>query len=137
MLRNALSAALFVALTGCGGKVASTSREAASKAYHQGFAEFEQRNYQSALNSLTMAIDAGWLNPDLAVDALAKRAVANAALGNFDGANADLERMKNAPDQALFWAANAFVLTKRGKTSEAAAALRQAKQLNPTLQPFK
>jgi tetratricopeptide (TPR) repeat protein len=137
MLRTSLTVTLFVSLIGCGGSSASVNRESATKAYRAGLAAFEQQNYQATLENLTIAIGSGYLNPDLSIDALAKHAVANAALGNFDSANVDLERMKNAPDQSLFWAAKAFVLTKRGDTAEAAAALQQAKRLNPNLEPFK
>ncbi|MCI0333059.1 MAG: hypothetical protein L0228_07540 [Planctomycetes bacterium] len=136
MQRYCLRVALVVSLVGCGGGTTSVSRVEANAAYQEGVAALDERNYQAALDKLTIAADSGWLNPDFAVDAIAKRAVANAALGNFTVAGVDLDRIQSAPDQSIVLAAKAFVLQKQGRTAEAGYALKQAKRLNPAIRPF-
>lgn len=137
-MRKVIWIAMLVALAGCGGGSGPTGvgREDASKALRDGLTAFDGHDYQKAADQLSTAIDAGWLNPDLATEAVVKRAVCRANLRDFAGAEADLDRVKNAPDQGSVLAAKAYVLARQGRTAEAKQVFAQAKRIDPLVKPF-
>ena len=129
----------LVVVLGCGGssQVAQT-RLSAQAAFSEGFDSFANKQYETARALLTEAIESGGLYIELYGDAYAMRAVAAAALGDTQAANADLQRLKNAPvDASLVLAAEASVLLKLGKKKEAELAWRRAKRLNPRVKLFR
>jgi tetratricopeptide (TPR) repeat protein len=129
----------MLTVVGCGSSAqVANQRETAGEAYAAGVAAFESRDFATAADKLTAAIDAHGLNPDQYANAFLKRAVAAAATDDFETASADLDILeRGAPNLDEVYAARAFVLLKQGKGSEAKAAFAKARQLNPRVQPIR
>lgn len=131
---------LMAGSIGCGRSSAklANQREMAGEAFGSAVAAFQNKDFAAAAEQFTAAIEARGLNPDQYGEAFLKRAVANAALGNFDAANADLDKLvRGAPNMDEVYAARAFVLLKQGKRGEAQAMFRKARQLNSQVRMFR
>lgn len=113
-------------------------RRAAANAYNTGLAAFASKDYATAEASLSQAIDAGGLNPDLFADASIKRAVCWAATGKQAEALESLQKIEPwGENQDAVYAARSYILAKQGKAAESRAALARARRLNPRVQEFK
>ncbi len=87
---------------------------------------------------LSAAIGAGGLQPDAYGDALIKRAIAQAHLGQYEAAHAALDRAEpGAPDLASVHAARSFVFKRQGNEESAGREFAQAKALNPRVQEIR
>jgi hypothetical protein len=130
------AAAIVVMLAGCGRGTDEVSRRRAQVAYDEAVAAVDNKDFTTAQQRLTEAIDSG-LHVDLCDDAFGLRAVCHAALGNLQAAEADIAQMdEGGGDQSLILATKAYVLQKQGKAAEAKNSLQKAKQLNPKVRPF-
>jgi len=133
VIRNGLLVLLVLGAPGCGGSSAKQAigREEAAQAYIDGMAALESKDYATAQQQLTVAIDTGFLNIDRYVNASTKRAIAYAAQGDFDTALAELdELLKDAPNTDEIHAVRSFVFEKQGKDREAKAAWEAARKIN-------
>ena len=126
-------------LVGCGSsRQREQSREGANQAYRAGTAALGKRDYTNAVQQLTAAIEGGWLNIDVNVHAHVKRAIANAALDNYDAAYVDLDAAEQtSPYSDRVYAARSYVLTKQGRKKEAKAAWAKARRINRSVEKFK
>ena len=135
-----LPLALGVVITGCGRSAGlpEDTRKAAQQALQEGFAAFESRDYATARAKLDEALASGGVYAGSIVEARVKRAVAAAATGDMEFANAELAELEQtAPELDLVFAGRAFILKKQGKPAEARAALAKARQYNSQVQEFK
>jgi tetratricopeptide (TPR) repeat protein len=127
-------------LTGCSSSDADNAaiRQSASDAYSAGIQAFDAKDYPKAVESFSVAISQGGLNPDSYTDAAVKLAVGYGATGKFDEAAQLLDNLeRGAPELDLVYAARSYVLAKQGKLAESRAALAKARQYNRTVQEFK
>jgi Tfp pilus assembly protein PilF len=118
-------------IQGCGSpaKQAQT-RETAAQSYQAGVSALENRDYSGAKENLTLALESGHLGY-VTTNAFMKRAIANAALGDFDAAHADLDTAtKGEGETAEIFSARTYVFEKQGKSTEAKAAWNQARKLD-------
>ena len=132
-----LLAALAAGCSNSGEKQAD-SRRAAAEAYSSALTAFSSKDYATAEQAFTNAIDLGGLNPDLMVDASIKRAVCWGSAGKPIEAIAELQKIETwgaSPDAV--YAARSYVLAKQGKAAESRAALAKARQYNRTVQELK
>ncbi len=123
---------------GCGGssELAHT-RETAHAAVQEGQAAFASRDFATTAAKLAPAVASGMLNVDVYCQATVELAIAYAADGKYDEALAALDKLTaEAPNQAEIFAARSFVFKKQGKSREAAAALQQARKLNPRIKEY-
>jgi Tfp pilus assembly protein PilF len=131
---------LVAMVAGCSypGEKQEDARRVAAEAYDKAQQAFASKDYATAGVSLTEAINAGGLNPDLLVDATAKRAVCWGATGKPTEAIESLQQIESwGEQQDVVLAARAYVLAKQGKVAESRAALAKARQYNRTVQEFK
>ena len=138
--RQACTGLLMLAAVGCSsaGEEHADDRRSAYAQYNEALAAFASKDYTTAEAKLTAAIDAHGLNPSAYSDAIVKRVFCRAKAGNFDEANADLEKLGPSPenlDQVL--AVRTYILRKQGKVAESRTTFAKAKRLNPTVQEFK
>jgi Tfp pilus assembly protein PilF len=133
--RNPLSIGLVIvlgaALVGCNTAAKrNLSREEAAQAYTDGTAALESRDFTTAVEKLTLALEGGWLGY-ITATAYTQRAIANAALGNYDAALADLDVAEQGEgESAETLVARSYVFEKQGKQQEAKTAWNQARRLN-------
>ena len=132
LLTNISLVCLSAWLVGCGSQAQQVeNRQTAAQSHQEGVASFSGKDYPAAQQQLTAAIEAGDLPVDLYVDAHVKRAVANAVLGDYDQAHADLDKMEQgALDLDVVFAARSFVLEKEGKQAASKAAWSEARRIN-------
>lgn len=129
----------LILVTGCGGPVeqSADSRELAAKTFTDGDAAFAQRDFASAGEHFTQAIEHG-LSADRFAEAAVKRAICWGSNGKHVEAHAELDKLEAAaPNQDEILAARSYILAKQGKAAESRVALAKARQLNRTVQPFK
>jgi tetratricopeptide (TPR) repeat protein len=128
----------FAGSCGCGGSSdLAHTRETAYAAVQVGQTAFAARNYAAAADKLEPAISSGMLNVDVYCQATVELAISYAADGKYDEALAALDKLTaEAPNQAEILAARGFVFKKQGKAREAAAALAQARKLNPKIKEY-
>ena len=113
------------------------SRETASESYQTGISAFESRDYNGAVEHLTAALESGWLGYTT-VSAYTERAIAQAALGNYDEAHSDLDKAEEGEGASLdTYVARTYVFEKQGKQKEAKAAWNQARRLNRRVKRIK
>jgi Tfp pilus assembly protein PilF len=137
--RDAIFLFIIVA-AGCSypGEKQEDARRIAAEAYDKAQKAFTSKDYAAAETSLTEAINAGGLNPDLLVDATVKRAVCWGATGKPVEAIESLQQIESwGEQQDLVFAARAYVLAKQGKLAESRAALAKARQYNRMVHEFK
>ncbi len=133
MARNPLSIGLLIvlgaALVGCNAEEKrQLSREEAGQAYTDGIAALESRDFTTAVEKLTLALEGGWLGYTTAI-AYIQRAIANAALGNYDAALADLDVAEQGDGEtAETLVARTYVFEKQGKQREAKQAWSKARR---------
>lgn len=111
---------LGAALVGCdSAEKRKLSREEASQAYTDGTAALESRDFSTAVEKLTLALEGGWLGYST-VNAYVQRAIANAALGNYDAANADLDMAEQGEGETVeTLVARSYIFEKQGNEREA------------------
>lgn len=116
---------------GCGSAAKQgQSRETAAKSYQAGITALESRDYSGAVEHLTAALEGGWLGYTT-VSAYTKRAIAQAALGNYDEAHADLDQAEAGEGaSAQTYAARSYVFEKQSQPKEAKAAWNRARKLD-------
>ena len=121
--------ALGAALVGCNAeKNRNLSRKEAAQAYQDGTAALESRDYTTAVEKLTQALDGGWLGYET-VNAFTRRAIANAALGNYDAALADLDVAEQGEGETVeTLVARTYVWEKQGKKRAAKQAWGKARR---------
>ena len=106
------------------------SRETAAQSYQAGISALESRDYNGAVEHLTAALESGWLGYSTTA-AYTKRAIAQAALGNYDEAHSDLDKAEEGEGaSAETFVARTYVFEKQGKQKEAKAVWNQARKLN-------
>jgi len=133
VIRNSLSIGLVIvvgaALVGCNAaEKKKLSREEAGQAFTDGTAALESRDFTTAVEKLTLALEGGWLGYTTA-NAYLQRAIANAALGNYDAALADLDVAEQGEGEtAETLVARTYVFEKQGKQREAKQAWSKARQ---------
>lgn len=133
MIRNPLSIGLVIVLgatlVGCSAEgKRKLSREEAAQAYTDGTAALENRDFTTAVEKLNLALEGGWLGYNT-VNAYIQRAIANAALGNYDAALADLDiAEKGEGETAETLVARSYVWEKQGKKDQANQAWNKARQ---------
>ena len=138
LIASLASVALIVSTVGCdsSGKLAA-SRESAYQSCKEADAAFENQDYQVARDLFTQAIDSGSLNIDVYVSSMIKRAVCFAALGDIDGAHAELDKVEQGPsDMDLVYSARSYVFAKEGRKKEAKAAWSRARRINRGVHKF-
>jgi len=131
ILRTGLVIVLGTAIVGCGSPARQAqSRQTAAASYAEGVTALESRDYSGAVEHLSAALESGWLGYST-IPAYAKRAIANAALGNYDAAHADLDTASQGEgDTAEIHVVRTYVFEKQGKAKEAKAAWYEAKKLD-------
>lgn len=133
MARNPLLIGLVLvlgtALIGCSdANKNKLSREEASQAFADGTAALKSRDFSTAVEKLTLALEGGWLGYSTAT-AYIQRAIANAALGNYDAAFADLDVAEQGEGEtAETLVARSFVFEKQGNEREAKLAWSKARK---------
>ncbi len=132
-----LCSCLFLACclaTGCGGKGPEKDNRTAQVAFDEASQLVEAASYSQALPLLESAIASGGLSADLYAEALLLRSRCHADAGALDKAQADLSLSEQgSPNPAKFQLAKGTLLSKQGKKSEADAAFKAAKKIDPTI----
>lgn len=132
---NPLSIGLILifgaAIAGCGSEgKRNLSRKEAAQAYTDGTAAIESRDFATAVEKLTLALEGGWLGY-VTSNAYIQRAIANAALGSYDAAHADLDLAEQGEGEtAETLVARTYVLEKQGKQREAKLTWSKARRWN-------
>ena len=122
---------------GCSNAVSEKQVRAVEDLYQDGDAAFEQGSWAEAEENYTAALSARGLHPDLYVDVLIKRAVSRAHLSDFARAHEDLAlASEGAVSVERIHAARAFVYESEGKIAEADAEMAQAREIDPSVEPF-
>ncbi len=130
-LRIGLLLVVGAPILGCGSSARQEqSRETAAQSYQAGITALESRDYNGAVEHLNAALEGGWLGYTTAT-AYTKRAIAQAALGNYDAAHADLDKAEQGEGaSADTYVARTYVFEKQGKQQEAKTAWNQARKLD-------
>ena len=103
--------------------------------YDAGLQAFQNGDFTTAESQLQAAISSGSLQPDLAEAALRLRARSRTALGKTAEAEADLAELKQgAAEMDQYWLAMAELELKKGNSTAAKEAVRQARGVNSRLQ---
>jgi tetratricopeptide (TPR) repeat protein len=119
-------------LLGCGTDESVDQRQQGSQAFVAGNEAFAQRKFTEAVEALTKAIESGALPVDSYCEAMVKRTIAYAQLGQFEQALADLDKLaQGTPDMASVHAARSFIFRKQGKAAEADREFALARRYNP------
>lgn len=119
---------------GCEKTVSETDSRSSQVSLDQAIAFIDSGSYSSALPLLDASIASGGLSADQYADALLLRACCHTDSGDLEKAEADLTLVEQgAPNPAKFQLTKGMLLTKQGKKSEAAAAFKLAKQLDPSI----
>lgn len=133
MARNDLSIGLLILLgaflVGCNAKEKQKlSRQQSGQAYTDGIAALESRDFTTAVEKLSLALEGGWLGYSTA-NAYIHRSIANAALGNYDAAIADLDMAERGEGEtAETLVARTYIFEKQGKDREAKQAWSRARK---------
>ena len=119
---------------GCEKTISETDSRSSQVSLDQAIAFIDSGSYSSALPLLDASIASGGLSADQYADALLLRACCHTDSGDLEKAEADLTLVEQgAPNPAKFQLTKGMLLTKQGKKSEAAAAFKLAKQLDPSI----
>lgn len=103
-------------------------------AFNDGLNAFDDKQYDEAESMFTHALKVGALNVDSMCEARLKRAKARMELGDFDGAQEDLEFLKEgAPDTTVVLAMQGELALKQGQTDEAKRFYNEARKSDPRL----
>lgn len=126
----------LLAVPGCSGGAPSASSIAETEgSYEAGLEAFQKGDFTAAETQLQAAISSGSLQPDLAEAALRLRARSRTALGKTAEAEADLAELKQgAAEMDQYWLAVAELELKKGNTTAAKDAVKQARGINARLQ---
>ena len=118
-------------ILGCGSSARQEqSRETAAQSYRTGISALESRDYDSAVEHLTAALESGWLGYSTTA-AYTLRAIAQASLGNYDAAHSDLDKAEEGEGASLdTHVARTYVFEKQGQQKEAREAWSQARRLD-------
>jgi tetratricopeptide (TPR) repeat protein len=109
--------------------IAESSLEDSQRAFDEALSAMESKDHARALESFTVAIDAGGLSPDQAAEAYFRRGACNAELGDFDAALADLESASEGyGNLEEVHELRASIFDAQGKSAEAEAERQQAAQ---------
>jgi len=125
---------LICFLGGCGSGTSPSiieTRRSAQQAYDEGLKAFASKDFPTAEQRFTEALEAGGLYPDLYDTARANQVVAMAAQGKVEAALIALAKLEdNAEQKDLVFAAHSYLLKKQGKTKEARVAWARARRIN-------
>lgn len=135
-----LAMALGAAAFGCSSPAEKLSdvRRDASVAFNEGMTAIDARDYATAEQKFSAAVQPGGLMADQFCEATVRLAVCLAAAGKTDEASKKLDDLGPAasnPDEVLV--ARSFIFMKQGKPTEARAALAKARRLNRFVKEFK
>ena len=120
-----------VALVGCETSAdRKASREDASQAYGEGVAALEGGDFNTAVQKLSAALESGWLGYST-VNAYIKRAIAHAALGDFEAAQKDLDTAEQGEGlSSEYFVVQSYVFEKQGDAKQAKAAWSKARRMD-------
>ena len=137
---KAITLLLFCSLVGCGRGTSPAvveTRLSAQQAYDEGVEAFQSKDFSTAEQRLTEALEAGGLYSDLFDLARARQVVAMAAQGKIEEAQAALAIFEaNALEKDLVFSTRSYVLRKQGKKKESKAAWARARRINRYVKRF-
>jgi tetratricopeptide (TPR) repeat protein len=123
-----------VALSGCGGGMASSELQSAQSAAEKA-AELEKSgNYAEAFPLVDSALSKGALNPDQLSEAYLIRARCHCDAGRLEEAERDMSfAEQGSPNPASWHFSRAILLAKQKKTAESRAEFAKAVRIDPKL----
>jgi tetratricopeptide (TPR) repeat protein len=126
---------MLVLGAGCRQKVDPEVFASAQAAFDDAEKKYANREFQQAAAAYETAIAQGGLNVDLYCTAQIRRAESLVRLGQYDKATEILDLLEQgAPDLAPVHIVRCLLFEKQGKTQEAAAQYRQARQYDSQIQ---
>jgi tetratricopeptide (TPR) repeat protein len=140
MVKRILKGAVLVTSTfgipwavGCGdAAISQTTVATAQEAFDRGSAELEVGQFEAARASFDSALTHGGLNADVYVEALLNRSIALSAIGQYDGAEVDIDLAEQgATDIDQVHLARAFLFQRKGDQAAADRELAEARRINP------
>jgi len=121
-------------ISGCGSGGDEDLLRNAQVTYDDALAKEASGDLAGALPLIDSALTAGGLNPDQLAEGYLLRARCYAATGELEKAQADIDTAdQGAPNPASLYLTRGMLLEKQGKSAEASAEFRKAKQADPTL----
>ena len=135
----ALLASLALCALGCGGSTqdAVNVRLSAKESYEAAEEAFEAKDFSLAEKKYANALEGGGLYPDLIETAWVMRAISRAELGDVDQALNDLNELEHHAMQLdIVYAAQSFVLAKKGDSRGASVAWNKARRINRAVKKF-
>jgi len=128
--------AIGLVVSGCvRDAVAPANAADAQTAYDAGLAALARDSHAEALEQFTTAIETTGLPPDLLLDAMLKRALCRAEVGEYEAALGDLQTAEAAAtDLDQVHLVRGMILDQKGEKQAARAEFQKARQINPRLQ---
>ena len=128
---------VMIALAGCGkSQIAPVRLQNAESAYSDAKEALEEKDYATALERFSTAIEEAGLNPDLLADAMLRTAECHIELGNLNDAAEVLESLADrAPEMDQYHLVCCRLYAKQGDSAKARAAYDAAREINPSVEP--
>ena len=130
----ALSALFAACFVGCSGTSQSEIdlRQLASKLYSEAKTAFDNKDFETAEEKYSAAIETGRIRLDLVVNTRIELAVAKTYLDKLSEAQKLLDEIEEYSSESpdLFHSARAFLFFKQGDKGKANAEWRKAKRIN-------
>jgi len=119
---------------GCGSRVTVDDNRSSQVAFDEALNLVDSGSYAQALPLLDKAIASGGLSADFFATALLLRSRCHCDAGDLEKAKADLEHAdQGSPSPAQLQLTKGFLLAKQGKKTEADAAFKAAKKVDPSI----